>query len=196
MAVYEHPKYFFDSNGRVVFNTPHGGVTTGGSVNPRTELREMWRNGQYAPSDWNSTRGNHRLTLTRVSVNHVGAVEKQVTFMQLHDADDDRVMILYEGTSATSGDIWAEWGNGKGQGGTRDHIMAYTLGQVIPKIALNINASGFKVYLNDSPTPVAETARTATGCYFKAGCYPQKSASESDSDFAQVRIGGIVVNHT
>jgi hypothetical protein len=194
VAGYEHPKYFYDSNGRVVFTTPHGGVTTGGSVNPRTELREMWDNGSYGQSHWSSTRGNHRMTMTRVSVNHVGAVEKQVTFMQLHDADDDRVMVLYEGTSSTAGNLWAEWGNGKGQGGTRDLIMPYTLGQVIPKIALNINASGFRVLVND--VSQAFTARTASGCYFKAGCYPQKSGAESDNDFAQVRIGGLVVNHT
>jgi hypothetical protein len=192
LATYEHPKYFFDSNGRVVFNTPHGGVTTGGSVNPRTELREMKTNGD--PANWSSTRGQNRLTLTKVSVNHVGAVEKLVTFMQLHDADDDRVMVLYEGTSATAGNLWAEWGNGKGQGGTRDLIMPYTLGQVVPKIALLVNASGFRVLVND--VSQAFTARTASGSYFKAGCYPQHSGDEADSDFAQVRIGGIVVSHT
>lgn len=193
LRTYEHPRFFFDSNNRIVFNTPHGGVTTGGSVNPRTELREMTSGCEQA--SWSSSRGNHRLTCTRVSVNHVGAVEKQVTVMQLHDADDDRVMVRYEGTTATTGKWFADFGNGKGQGSTSVEIISsYTLGQVIPKLAILINSSGFRVLVND--VSEAFVARSASGCYFKAGCYPQRSSAEADSDFAQVRIGGIVVNHT
>lgn len=195
LATYEHPKYFFDSNGRVVFTTPYGGVTTGGSVNPRTELREMWRNGQYAESDWPSNRGNHRLTLLKASFNHVGAVEKQAVIAQCHDGADDRVMIRYEGTSSTGGDVWADFGNGKGQGATSVKIISgYTLGTVIGKLAININSAGFRVLVNDASA--AFVNRSGSGMYFKAGCYPQRSSAEADSDFAQTRIGGIVVNHT
>lgn len=193
LDTYEHPKYFFDSNNRIVFNTPHGGVTTPNSVNPRTELREMKTSGGEA--NWSSSSGNHRLTCSRVSVNHVGAVEKQVTVMQLHDADDDRVMVRYEGTSATAGKWYADFGNGKGAGATSVEIISsYTLGAVIPKLAILINSTGFRVLVND--VSEAFVARSASGCYFKAGSYPQRSSAEANSDFAQVRIGGIVVNHT
>lgn len=188
LATYEHPKYFFDSNNRVVFTTPYGGVTTGGSVNPRTELREMRTNGDEA--NWSSSSGNHRLTLSKASWNHVGAVEGIVTIAQLHDADDDRIMIVYDG-----GKVYAEYGNGKGAGGTRVEIISsYTLGQVVGKIALNINSSGFRIFVDD--VQKSHVSRFGSGFYFKAGCYPQKSSSEADSDFAQTRIGGIVVNHT
>lgn len=194
LAVYEHPKYFYDSNGRVVFTTPHGGVTTGNSVNPRTELREM-KFGGGDNASWSTSKGNHRLTCTRVSINHVGAVERQVTVMQVHDASDDRVMIRYEGTSATAGKLYADFGLGKGKGAQSVEIMSSVqIGEVIPKIAINVNSSGFRVFVND--VLKASKSASLSGGYFKAGCYPQRSSAESDSDFAQVRIGGCVVNHS
>lgn len=187
LAVYENPKYFFDSNGRVVFSTPYGGVTTPNSVNPRTELREN--------ASWSTGRGNHRLTANKISVNHVGAVEKQVTMMQVHDEEDDRVMIRYEGTSETQGDIFADFGLGKGQGAQSVEIISnYTLGVVVNKIAVNVNSFGFRVFVND--VLVASHAASASGLYFKGGCYPQRSSAEADSDFAQVRMGPLVINHT
>lgn len=195
LATFEHSKYFFDSNNRVVFRCPYGGVTTGGSVNPRTELREMWRNGQYDESAWDGNRGNHRMTLRRVSINHVGQVEKQVTFGQLHDAGDDRVMLRYEGTSDTAGDLWVDWGQGKGQGAISELILpGYTLGRVIDKIALNINNTAWRVFIDD--VLKADYNGSADGCYFKAGCYPQRSSAEADSDYATVRMGGLTVVHS
>lgn len=201
LLTYEHPKYFFDSNGRVVFTTPYGGVTTGTSVNPRTELREMKTNGANAA--WNSAHGNHRLTLTKWSFNHVGDVKKQATIAQVHDSgpnldgknSDDRVMIRYEGTSDTAGDVWCDFGNGKGTSPTSTKILSgYTLGQVVPKLAINCNSAGFRVFIND--VQVASRNITMNGLYFKAGCYPQRSSDEAESDFAQTRIGGIVINHS
>lgn len=195
LATYEHPKYFFDSNGRIVFNTPYGGVTTGGSVNPRTEMREMWKNGRYDESEWNMGSGNHRMTLVDVSVNHVGAVEKQVTFGQVHDAIDDRLMLRYEGTSATAGDIWADFGNGKGKPPTSTKIISgYTLGKVIKKVAVLCNSAGMRVFVDD--VQKASDGSVFSGCYFKWGCYPQRSSAEADSDFAQIRMRKAVILHS
>jgi hypothetical protein len=51
-----------DTRDGIIFRTWHGGVTTSGSPNPRSELREETANGtQHAK--WNAGTGRHSMTV-------------------------------------------------------------------------------------------------------------------------------------
>ena len=65
VKTFKDAKFFFltaEKNG-VVFRTFHGGFTTPGSKNPRTELREMAGNGTEKAA-WKGGSGTHTMSLT------------------------------------------------------------------------------------------------------------------------------------
>jgi poly(beta-D-mannuronate) lyase len=95
-------RYFLltDDHTGAVFRVWHGGATTSGSKNPRSELREQTPDGK-AHAAWSCVSGRHRLVV-RGRVNRLTKVRPHVVIGQIHSATDDVTVFRVEATSCGS----------------------------------------------------------------------------------------------
>jgi len=184
LATYRHATYFDTSstNDYVKFRAHCGGVTTPNSSYPRTELREMKNNGLDQAS-WSTTSGTHTMSM-RQRVLKLPPNRPHVITAQIHDADALIVAFRLEDTR-----LYVQR-----QGESKVLVDAnYTLGTWYN---LKIEAQGgrIKVWYNDDL--VVDWEKSATGCYFKAGCYTQSNTSYNAPDaYAEVCIKNLKVEH-
>ncbi len=182
-----HPSYFFVNEGAtgVVFRAHCGGITTKGSKYPRCELREMRDHGGRIRAEWETDDSTTHTMAMRVSITQIPPVKKHVVCAQIHDADDDVLMVRLEGTK-----LLIE------RSGIEDVVLHrdYKLGT---PFALKIQAGNrhIKVWHNDVLKLNWNVSRT--GCYFKAGCYTQSNPSKGDAAdaFGEVLIYRLQVEH-
>ena len=174
-----------ESKDGIVFQARCGGLTTRNSEYPRTELREMQRDGKSEAS-WATDDGGIHSLLVVQAITQTPAVKKHVVCAQIHDAEDDIMMVRLEGKKLfiernKSGDI------------KLDHN--YKLGT---RFKLRIRAGGgrIKVWYNDSLKMDWEISRT--GCYFRAGCYTQSNTKKGDrpDSYGEVVIYRLLVAHS
>lgn len=185
LDTYSLSPYFILNSAKdgVIFQAHCGGATTSGSGYPRSELREMTNNGTENAS-WSTSSGTHTMII-RQAITHLPEVKRHVVAGQIHDADDDVIMIRLEGTN-----LFVE------AGGTNVGQLdsGYQLGTVF---TVKIVASGgvIHVYYNDILR--VSYSRSVSGCYFKAGCYTQSNTSKGDAAdaYGQVIIYNLTVNH-
>jgi hypothetical protein len=170
----------------VQFRAAVNGVTTSGSMNPRSELREM-TNGGETKASWSSTEGEHTMVVDQ-AITAVPQVRPYVVAGQIHDAEDDVTVFRLEGKKlyVTNGDT------------TRYHLVTdnYVLGTRFE--AKFVVADGrIKVYYNGTLETTIE--KDFTGGYFKAGAYTQAHCGNSspcaDSNYGQVEIYDLEVTH-
>lgn len=170
----------------VRFRAPCGGATTRGSGYPRAELREMSADGA-AEAAWATETGRHTL-LVRQAITHLPRAKPHVVAGQVHDADDDVIMIRLEGEH-----LFVE-GDGKELG---DLDPQYVLGTVFT-VQVVVAAGSIQVYYNDLATPKVTLPNVRqSGCYFKAGCYTQSNTKKGDAadDYGEVVIHELRVTH-
>ncbi|NEA30915.1 polysaccharide lyase family 7 protein [Streptomyces sp. SID13031] len=184
---YTNSPYFVVAGDGVQFRAPVNGVTTSGSSNPRSELREMANNGTSNAS-WSSTSGTHTLVV-RESFDHLPADKPALVGAQIHDADDDVTVFRLEGTSlyVTNGD-------------TTHHKLvtsSYVLGTVY-EAKFVVNAGKVKAYYNG--TLQTTISKNFTGAYFKAGAYTQANCSNSSpcasTNYGQTTLYGLAFSHS
>jgi poly(beta-D-mannuronate) lyase len=176
--------FFLDptKNG-VVFRAPVNGVTTKNSKYPRTELREM--NGRDKAA-WSTTQGKHTLIATQ-AITHLPVAKPHVVSAQIHDANDDLVMVRLEREN-----LFVEGGGN--ELGVLDGN--YQLGT---PFTVKLEAAGghVRIYYNDMSKPKVDVERDASGCYFKAGVYTQSNQEKGDdaSAYGEVVISKLEVKH-
>jgi len=172
-------KHFFVNRNRdgVVFRAHCGGSTTKGSKYPRCELREMVRpvaaagDSQSKPQKaaW-ATDDDQTHTMTMmVAITQTPSVKKHVVCAQIHDADDDVMMVRLEGTK-----LFIE------RNKTGDVMLnrKYQLGSPF-NLKIQANDGHIKVwYENELKMDWKKSARK---CYFKAGCYTQSNTDKGDA---------------
>lgn len=165
----------------VRFRANAGGATTNNSGYPRSELREM--NGA-APAAWSLTEGKHTMTV-RQAITHLPEVKPHVVAGQIHDAEDDVVMIRLEDTH-----LFVE-GGGEDLG-TLD--ASYVLGTPFDIV---IEASGGHILISYNGGAPIDVAREGDGMYFKAGCYTQSNPERGDAAdaYGEVVIYALTVTH-
>ncbi|MBA2324493.1 MAG: polysaccharide lyase family 7 protein [Pseudonocardiales bacterium] len=184
-------KEFFgltDDGTGIRFRCHHGGATTSGSNNPRTELREMTSDGSGL-AKWATNKGRHILNV-RGQVNRLTHVRPHVVIAQIHDDADDVTVFRVEGTR-----LFVTKGNNNHAHRVTDAFdleASYELG---------FDVSGDKVTYSYNGEKLAFGLTVNNrACYFKAGNYLQsnkKSApGESTSEFAEVVIFELTVTHT
>ena len=185
LASFSQAPYFFLSDKGVVFRAHAGGVTTPNSSYPRTELREMMKDGKERAA-WSTSQGRHTMIVT-ATIMHVPVAKPHVVAAQLHDATDDVVMIRLE----------------------RDHLFVEAAGNNLGTLDANyqlgtpftamIDASDgrVRVYFNDMSQPRVDVERKVSGCYFKAGAYTQSNPTKGDTEdaFGEVTISQLAVRH-
>lgn len=172
----------------VQFRAPVNGVTTGGSSYPRSELREM-SNGGASNASWSTSSGTHVMYIDQ-AITSVPQSKKHVVAGQVHDSDDDVIVVRLEHPKLFI-DI-----NGK-EGPVLD--ANYELGK---RFTIKFVANGGKIniYYNGSSTPAYTLSKSTSGCYFKAGAYTQsnceKESNCSDSNYGEVKIYQLSVGHS
>jgi hypothetical protein len=156
----------------VVFRAPVNGVTTSGSKNPRSELREMT---DGSPASWSSDSGTHTLTVVE-AFTELPEGKPQLVGAQIHDATDDITVFRLEGSNLYVTD------------GNNPHFKlitnSYRLGT---RYEAKYVVSGGKITAFYNGQPVATLTKSFSGAYFKAGAYTQANCSnvtECSSDNA------------
>jgi hypothetical protein len=170
---------------RVVFHAHAGGVTTDNSGYPRSELREMTADGTDEAA-WSTTRGIHTMTITQ-AITHLPEAKPHVVAGQIHDAEDDVVMIRLEDAH-----LFVEGGGD--ELATLDD--AYGLGTIFT-VRLAAHDGVIDVFYEDLDTPALTLDRATDGCYFKAGVYTQSNEEQGDEPtaYGEVEILALDVTH-
>jgi hypothetical protein len=180
------PYFLLNADGTgVVFNANAGGVTTSGSGYPRSELREMTNDGADRAS-WSTSSGTHSMTIVQ-AITHLPEVKPHVVAGQIHDAEDDVVVIRLEDRR-----LFVD------QGGTNigDLESNYTLGDVFT-VRFVAGEGRIDVYYEDMTAPVVTYPVDTDGCYFKAGTYTQSNTERGDAPeaYGEVEIYDLAVTH-
>ena len=167
----------------VVFSAPAGGVTTEGSSYPRAELRELDA-GELAA--WSNRTGTHTMTV-REAITKLPEVKPHVVAAQIHDAEDDVVMVRLEGSH-----LFVEYDDGEGEF-TLD--PDYRLGTPFD---VRITAADGRVEVAYNGQVAGEVPLAGEGWYFKAGTYTQSNPERGEAPDAvgEVVIYALDVTHT
>lgn len=177
-----------DAGNGVVFRCWHGGATTSGSKNPRSELRGYTGGGKTKEA-WPSTSGRHRMVVEG-QVNRLTKVKPHVVIAQIHDANDDVTVFRVEGDQ-----LWVTDGDN-----THGYLVDGSFA-LRSEYSLGFDVSGGVVSFlyNDALVPFTLT-RNFTGAYFKAGNYlqsnPSTAPTESNAEYAEVVIYSVSKVHS
>ncbi|WEV26665.1 polysaccharide lyase family 7 protein [Streptomyces sp. 71268] len=188
LARYSHDPYFkVASDGKSVqFRAPVNGVTTSGSKNPRSELREM-KNGGKDKASWSTTSGTHTMTV-REAFTHLPNDRPYVVGAQIHGGSDDLTVFRLEGRKlyVTKED-------------TTHHKLVdddYRLGTVFEA---KFVAGGGKVKVYYNGELKTTISHSGSGNYFKAGAYTQANCGDSkpcsSSNYGETNIHHLTVRH-
>jgi hypothetical protein len=154
------------------FIAPVGGVTTKNSGYPRCELREMFGKDR---ASWGITMGSlHTMTWTGY-VQETPVAKPQVVIGQIHDAEDDVIMVRFTGGNGSTLDIMYA-------GKTQVQIpwklkQYYTISIQCVGRTITVMVDGKEVYKVMAPP--------LDGCYFKVGAYTQSNPSKGDKPSAR-----------
>ena len=179
-------RFFFvpEESGVVLFRAPCGGATTKGSDYPRCELREMTDRGRKRVA-WGTDDGmEHTLTM-RVAIVRTPPVKRHVVCAQIHDANDDVMMVRLEGRKLfvernRTGDVSLD----------ADHELGRPF-----ELKIQARAGRIKVWYDRRQK--MDWKQSRSGCYFKAGCYTQSHPGKGDAadSAGEVRIDRLLVRH-
>jgi hypothetical protein len=124
-----------------VFRVWHGGVTTSGSPNPRSELRECNADGSLAK--WSAAKGRHSMTVEG-QVNRLTKVRPHCVVAQIHGASDDVTVARVEGDK-----LWLTDGDN-----THAYLLdpAFTLGKRY-SIGIDVASGVISYRYNGAPVP-------------------------------------------
>lgn len=196
----------------VVLYDPVSGVTTGGSVNPRVELREMKSNKQKG--GFNMQRGKHTLHMTQ-RIMHLPAKRKSVCFVQLFDEGygafvevmtricSGRETMAYDKTKkCTKGKLYTMVFHRDSNTHKIDYTMLaeyhlgtkFTLDVVVErgimKFVYKPQLGGPMGLHGDAPVTYTAHCNDEKKCgsknaviYFKTGAYLQKAPEEENDDY-------------
>jgi hypothetical protein len=170
----------------MIFRAWHGGVTTSGSPNPRSELRECNADGSLA--SWSCAKGHHRIVVEG-QVNRLTKVRPHVVCAQIHGASNDVTVFRREGSQ-----LWITNGNDN-HAYLVDGNLA--IGQRY-SIGFDVTNGTISYLYNGSLLPFTLKS-SDPGSYFKAGCYaqtnPTSAAGESTDEWDEVVVFSVAVTH-
>lgn len=164
---------FFVSEAKqaVVFRAVCGGLGTENSKYPRSELREMKADGKDE-MEWSTKGTEERVLVVKQAITHTPDVKRHVVCAQIHDADNDLIMVRLENSK-----LIVE------RNGADDVLLdkEYRLGE---PFQLRIVAGGGRVQLWYNEVRKMDWKIDRSGCYFKVGCYTQSNVKKGDKPTA------------
>lgn len=169
----------------VVFRAWHGGDTTSGSKNPRSELRETV--GGDTEGYWPIEKGTHELHILG-AVNRLTKVKPHVVVGQVHDEGDDVVVWRLEGPK-----LWLTDGDN-----THAFLVDgnYALGSLYD---LKLTITGGLATFAYNGTQLSYSKKIKGKAYFKTGLYLQSNPStapgESTSEYSEVVLYSATATH-
>ncbi len=196
--------FFFEKDGFAAFRCYPGNPTSGGSSNPRSELREIINGGD---NYWNGNTNTTHSMKWRFKIEDLPPSGK-LAFGQIHEKDDsydDIIRVQVQGDS------------GQNSGSVDLRILGYVSEEVLGSgQTVNFNMQMDTEYyfelamksgvvtlynLNNSGNRIqtlwqSEDIGNANECYFKAGCYLQSTSSSHSSSnvYGQVLIKDLTVS--
>ncbi|MDF7823897.1 polysaccharide lyase family 7 protein [Pontiellaceae bacterium B12227] len=193
LADFANPSCFFvhSSGEGVVFRAHCTETTTKNSNYPRCELREM--TGRKSPNhykykekaSWGTADGGLHRMEAELAITALPPVKPHVVCAQIHDANDDLMMIRLEGRKLfvernKIGDVMLD---GDYELGTR--------------FALKIEAVDGHVRVSYNGVQKMDWEKTRNRCYFKAGCYTQSNSAKGDlpTSYGEVVIYTLKIEH-
>jgi Alginate lyase len=189
LATFESKPWFTlnDAQTAVVFRANHGGATTSGSGNPRSELREMDATG-LKPASWSSTSGRHTLWI-RQAITALTKTKPHTVAGQIHDGEDDVTVFRLEGKN-----LYITDGNN-----TKAKLLAndYVLGTVFT-VKFIVEGGVVTYEYNEQPVANYQQSKKGSGWYFKVGDYTQSNpstATDDDAAYAEVQVFDFKVEH-
>lgn len=186
LRYFEDPDFFFLSKTKdsIVFRAKCGAPTTTNSSYPRCELREMTEGGEEKAS-WGTNDGMvHNMTFT-AAIHRVPEKKPHVVCAQIHDEEDDLLMVRLEGEK-----LFLERNDLEPIYLSKD----YELGTFFTLMIIADNGRIRALYEDEV---IMEWPIKRDGLYFKAGCYTQSNVKKGDDpdDFAEVEIQALYVTH-
>jgi hypothetical protein len=170
----------------LIFRAPVNGVTTKGSENPRSELREMNSDGSKAA--WSSSSGTHTMTV-REAFTRLPSGNPRIVGAQIHDAADDVTVFRLEGSNlyVTNGD-------------DPHHKLVTSSYQLGTPFEAKFVVSGDQTRAFYNGQLVTTIAKAYNGAYFKAGAYTQANCGNtspcSTNNYGETVIYDLRVSHT
>tara|TARA_B110000438_G_scaffold119415_1_gene116497 strand:+ start:1772 stop:4060 length:2289 start_codon:yes stop_codon:yes gene_type:complete len=195
-----------DEDGYAVqFRANHGGSSTGGSSNPRSELREMTQNYHLQNSQsraaWTNTDTKDHTMWIKQKVTHLTRVKPHVVVGQIHDGGDDVTVFRVEGAYVAEGNpppthaqLWITRGNS-----THGYLVDgnYELGTVF-EVKFIAHDGVIEYEYNGELLDYVHT-ESVSGCYFKLGNYTQShngtAPTESDTAYAETYVYDYEITH-
>ncbi|AUP80283.1 polysaccharide lyase family 7 protein [Flavivirga eckloniae] len=201
----DNSDWFYGSNGYAYFKTYPGNPTSGGSSNPRTELREMTSNGSSRMYWDGTTSTEHKMKWT-IRVEDLPPSGK-LCFGQIHSRGsfDDLIRVQVQGS------------NGQNSGSVKLRLLGYATeellggGQTVDfdfrmdrdySFELTMKNKKIRLYALNSSGSRTRTLFTSGSInsdenYFKAGCYLQstKNSHKNSSVYGLVGMSSITVSH-
>ena len=182
----------------VRFRAPVGGATTENSKYPRAELREMTPDGRRK-AVWSSTSGRHVMTISQ-AITATPRAKPHVVAGQIHDAEDDIIMIRLEGRRLFVESDGDDVGllNPNYRLGTKFTVSIVATPAGV-RVTYEPPLRGSSVAAGGAPrSRVVDVRKAGHGWYFKAGCYPQSNPDRGDrpSAYGEVVIHALTVRHS
>lgn len=196
--------FFFDKDGYAAFRCYPGNPTSGGSSNPRSELRELINGGS---NYWNGNTNTEHSMKFRFKIEDLPPSGK-LCFAQIHERDDsydDVIRVQVQGNSGQNsgsvdlrilGYVTEEI---EGSGRTinfnmnmdTEYYFELTMKNGVVKL-YNLNNNGSR----QSTLFTSVDIGNANENYFKVGCYLQSTSSShsGSSVYGQVLIKNLVVS--
>jgi poly(beta-D-mannuronate) lyase len=187
LGTFQHPDFFFVNQQQdgVVFRAPAGGSTTKGSKYPRSELREMSADGGKSIA-WGTDDGELHTMKLSLAITATPRVKPHVVCAQIHDADDDLLMIRLEGSKLMI------------ERNDLPNVLINKQYQVGTPLDIAIQAGKGRVRVQCNGEQSLDWKVSRSGCYFKAGCYTQSNPErgEAADAFGEVTIYRLSVAHS
>jgi hypothetical protein len=185
--------YYFKANdGGQIFMDPAHGITSSGSLHPRTELREVTASGGQVA--WPASAINS-LTVTGKVLEVGGGTSGHVTVGQIFNGSDSIPLFELMYSNAVGG-FKGLYEEAKGGGGGLIDLRTpvalntkYTFTLALEKNQLLVTINGKQVY---SHTPSAKVLRK--GFYFKAGAYDQTATAGAVSTTPYTEVENYIIS--
>jgi hypothetical protein len=188
LARYALTPYFVVRGDAVQFRAPTNGLTTSGSMYPRSELREMTDGGKTQAA-WSTTDGTHTMTIEQ-AITAAPTVKRHVVAGQIHDGTTDVITIRLEYPR-----LFVDHNGSHGNTLTGNYVLGTRF-----TVKIEVADGQIQVYYNGATTPADTFARAGSSMYFKAGAYTQsncqREAACGPTNYGEVQISRLEVSHT
>lgn len=186
------PWFVANPGGGIRFRAPVTGVTTSGSHNLRSELREMAHNGRDNAS-WSTSDGGIHTMILDQAITHLPDVKNHIVAGQIHDASNDIIVIRLEGTK-----LFIDINGAQGPILTSNYVLGTRF-----TVKFEVSGGQTRIYYNNAATPAYTLTKSYSSAYFKTGAYTQSYCSSvggketncSDSNYGEVVVYNATVTH-